>query len=164
MDEALLLKESGDAIYIRALGHITANSCAGLKARVFERLERPPAPDNVFVDLSHCEYMDSTFMGLLVGFNKRLLRAAEKPITVLRANETCLKLLKTIGIARMVVMSDEPPPFPEGMETVGGKADAELLLGAHDDLIELSEDNERRFSALRSVLASEARKPSGDRT
>lgn len=161
MDEALLLKESGDAIYIRALGHITANSCAGLKARVFERLERPPVLDNLFVDLSLCEYMDSTFMGLLVGFNKRLLRVAEKPITVLRANETCHKLLKTIGIARMVVMSDEEPRFPEDMETVGGKADAELLLGAHDDLIELSEENERRFSALRSVLASEARKPSG---
>lgn len=159
MDEALLLKESEDAIYIRALGHITANSCAGLKARVFERLERAPAPDNVFVDLSRCEYMDSTFMGLLVGFNKRLLRAAERPITVLGAGETCRKLLKTIGIARMVVMSDEEPRFPEDMETVGGKADVELLLGAHDDLIELSEENQRRFSALRSVLASEARKP-----
>ncbi len=159
MEEALLLAEQDNTIFIRAVGHITANSCADLKARVFERIESSPVIDNLYVDLSACEYMDSTFMGLLVGFNKRFLRVAERPITILSATETCTKLLKTIGIARMVVMSDDAVDFPEGMEAVGGaKADASFLLSAHEDLIELSEENEKRFSALRSVLAKELEK------
>ena len=80
VEEALFLRESGNVIYIRATGHITANSCSELKSRVFGRLEAKPPVDAVYVDLEHCEYMDSTFMGLLVGFNKRFLRFAEKPM------------------------------------------------------------------------------------
>jgi anti-anti-sigma factor len=159
VEEALLLSEQNNVIYIRAVGHITANSCADLKARVFERIEAEPIIGNLYVDLSSCNYMDSTFMGLLVGFNKRFLRVAERPITILGATDTCAKLLKTIGIARMVVMSDEMVAYPERMEAVGGaKADASFLLAAHEDLIELSEENEKRFSALRTVLAKELEK------
>lgn len=160
VEEALLFAERDKKVYIRAFGHITAAMCGTLKAKVFELFDESPAPENLYVDLSSCEYMDSTFMGLLVGFNKRLLRAAERPITVLGANDTCTKLLKTIGIARMIVMSDEAVPFPERLSPIGGEtaADAGLLLTAHDDLIELSPENERRFSALRTILAQEADK------
>ena len=82
MEEALLFAERDNKVYIRAFGHITAAACGTLKARIFERFESSPSPDNLYVDLSSCEYMDSTFMGLLVGFNKRLLRCAERPSSV----------------------------------------------------------------------------------
>jgi anti-anti-sigma factor len=154
VEEALLMRESGNIIYIRAVGHITANTCAELKSRVFGRLEAKPPVDAVYVDLERCDYMDSTFMGLLVGFNKRFLRFAEKPITILKANETCLKLLRTIGVARLVSLSDENIKFPEPLENLNAtrKAEASMLLRAHEDLMELSKENEQRFSTLRSVL------------
>ncbi|MDX9957258.1 MAG: STAS domain-containing protein [Clostridia bacterium] len=154
VEEALLMRESGNIVYIRAIGHITANTCAELKTRVFGRLEAKPPVDAVYVDLEHCDYMDSTFMGLLVGFNKRFLRFAEKPITILKANDTCLKLLKTIGVSRLVSLSDENIKFPEPLENLNAvrKAEASMLLRAHEDLMELSEENARRFAALRSVL------------
>jgi anti-anti-sigma factor len=158
MEEALFMRESDNVIYIRAQGHITANSCPGLKNRVFNRLEAKPPVDNIFIDLEQCEYMDSTFMGLLVGFNKRFLRFSEKPITILKANATCLKLLKTIGITRLVVLSDESLKFPEPLENLGAhcKAEARMLLQAHEDLMELSDENEKRFSALHKVLRETA--------
>jgi len=154
VEEALFLKESNDAVYIRAQGHVTANICSDLKLRVFERLESKAPLGAVYVDLSECEYMDSTFMGLLVGFNKRFLRLSERPITVLRPNETCLKLLRTIGVARLVDIRQEDIPFPLVMENLGAerKASARMLLNAHEDLIELSEENERKFSSLRTIL------------
>ena len=165
VEEALFMRESGNVIYIRAIGHITANTCAELKSRVFGRLEAKPPVDAVYVDLERCDYMDSTFMGLLVGFNKRFLRFAEKPITILKANETCLKLLRTIGVARLVSLSDETIKFPEPLENLNAarKAEASLLLRAHEDLMELSEENERRFSALRSVLRQSVDKEPEDR-
>ena len=69
-------------------------------------------------------------------------------------SETCLKLLRTIGVARLVSLSDETIKFPEPLENLSAsrKAEASMLLRAHEDLMELSEENERRFSALRSVL------------
>lgn len=158
MEEALFYRETENRLYIRAQGHIGVKLCGELKLTVFERLESQPPVQRVYVDLSRCEYMDSTFMGLLVGFNKRFLRFSEKPITILRANETCLKLLKTIGITRLVELSDEDVPFPEPLAAVGAEkpASAGMLLGAHEDLAELSEENERKFSGLLSILEKQA--------
>lgn len=157
VEEALYLAEENNKLYIRATGHVTAQLCAELKARVFDRLDLKPPVDAVYVDLSQCEYMDSTFMGLLVGFNKRFLRLSERPISVLRANDVCKKLLSTIGVARLVDMSDDAIAFPAEQERIGAlrQADAALLLDAHDNLIELSDENERKFSALRSVLSDQ---------
>ncbi len=154
MEEALFVKETNNRIYIRAQGHVTANSCPELKARVFDRLEAKPAVEDLFIDLSDCEYMDSTFMGLVVGFNKRFLRFSDHPIRLCGINETCLKLLKTIGVARLVAFDDEAPRFPEPLEQLGAgrKAGARFVLKAHEELMELSEENERKFSALRNVL------------
>jgi anti-anti-sigma factor len=156
VDEALLYREHESIIYIRAQGHITANVCADLKARVFDRLEAKPPINEIFIDLSECDYMDSTFMGLLVGFNKRFLRFSEKPVSIIRANETCKKLLRTIGVLRLVSVLDEAKPFPEPMENIntGRKAGASLILKAHEELIDISEENEARFGALRNVLKS----------
>ncbi len=158
MEEALFIKETNNRIYIRAQGHVSANSCTELKTRVFDRLEAKPAVEDVFMDMSVCEYMDSTFMGLIVGFNKRFLRFSDHPITLLEVNETCLKLLKTIGVARLINIQDTSIPFPEPLEQLGAgkKARAGFVLRAHEELMELSEENERQFSSLRSVLRDAA--------
>ncbi|MBN2874764.1 MAG: STAS domain-containing protein [Spirochaetales bacterium] len=154
MEEALFIKEMNNRVFIRAQGHITANSCPELKARVFDRLEAKPAVEEVNIDMSDCEYMDSTFMGLIVGFNKRFLRFSPQPVKLFGLNETCLKLLKTIGVARLVTIGDEPPRFPEPLERLGPgrKAEAGLVLKAHEELMKLSDENEKRFSALHSAL------------
>jgi len=155
VEEALFMGEAEDVLYIKAQGHITANSCPELKNRVFSRLEARLAPANIVVDLEACEYMDSTFMGLLVGFNKRFLRVAEKPITILRSNETCLRLLKTIGVTRLVQLSDDPVHFAGSLQDLSAAArpEARMLLDAHEDLMELSDENQRRFAGLHKVLS-----------
>lgn len=164
MEEALFVKETSNRIYIRAQGHVTANSCPELKARVFDRLEAKPAVEDMLLDLSGCEYMDSTFMGLIVGFNKKFLRFSEHPIRLFGLSETCTKLLKTIGVLRLVSVEAEPPHFPEPLERLGSgkKAGAGFVLKAHEELIELSEENERRFSALRTVLKDAADAETGE--
>jgi len=163
VEEALFIKEVGNRIYIRAQGHITANSCPELKQRVFDRLDAKPAVEDVFVDLSDCDYMDSTFMGLIVGFNKRFRRFSDRPIRLYGLSETCGKLLKTIGVLRLVSVETEAPRVPEQLERLGGakKAGAALVLKAHEELMELSEENERRFAALKTVL-TDAAKAEGD--
>ncbi|HSV56010.1 MAG TPA: STAS domain-containing protein [Magnetospirillaceae bacterium] len=156
--EALYVKESARTVYIRAQGHITAALCSDLKARIFDRLEAKPPVDNVFVDLSLCDYMDSTFLGLLVGVNKRFLRYSERPLTVVRPSPPCLELLRTIGILRLVRVEDSTVPFPESMEIMvaAGRTDADLLLEVHESLMDLSEENRHRFSTLHDVLKKRA--------
>lgn len=150
----IFYKKEVNTIYIRATGHITANSCSQLKDRVFDDFESDNAPQNIFIDLSQCEYMDSTFMGLIAGFNKRLVRLGKGPLTLYKVNPTCQKLLKTMGISALVTMSEELPQFPAMMETMNAAEEAspEFILDSHNNLIELSEENEKRFATLRTIL------------
>ncbi len=154
MEEAIFIKEEAEALYIRAQGHVTATLCPELKARAFTRLETAPAPKAVYVDLGPCEYMDSTFLGLLVGLNKRFKQSVGKPIVLLHANETCLGLLKTIGVLKLVELSNEEVAFPRMLErlSAGPRATAEFLLDAHEELADISEENKRRFSTLTDAL------------
>jgi anti-anti-sigma regulatory factor len=173
VEEAVYYKSEGGTIYARATGHVTALVCPPLKAAVFERLAEDPPAERVYFDLSACEYMDSTFLGLIVGTQKRFAKAVEgrpeahRAIVLLGVNEACRGLLRTIGVLGMVELSEEEVPFPAELQRLSGegRASARFLLDTHQDLADLSEDNRARFSTLTSVLKkaldSEARKADG---
>jgi anti-anti-sigma factor len=154
VEEALFFKAAGDELFIKAQGHVTAARCPELKSRVFARLDEGSPVKAVWFDLSTCEYMDSTFLGLIVGVNKRFKAVGGDSVVVLHANPACLGLLRTIGVTRLVRLSDEHKAMPDDMEQVGQRtrASAEFILDAHENLSELSEENKSRFSTLTKAL------------
>jgi anti-anti-sigma regulatory factor len=160
VEEAIYYKETADAVYVKATGHVTALVCPPLKARIFARLDRDPPVERISMDLSECEYMDSTFLGLIVGTQKRFsLRASAAPgrvVALYGVNDACRGLLRTIGVIGLVAIVEGGPDSPQDMERLDGgeRASARFLLDAHEDLSDLSADNRKRFSALTSVLRS----------
>jgi hypothetical protein len=160
MEEAVFYKSEGATVYMKATGHVTALVCPPLKTAVFARLDADPPVEKVYIELSECEYMDSTFLGLIVGTQKRFgrLTGGQKgscgAIVLLHVNEACAGLLRTIGVLGMVELSDEPVPFPADLERLSGgtRASARFILDAHEDLSELSAENRRRFAGLSSLL------------
>lgn len=154
MDEAAFYKESEEGIYLRAEGHATALFCPELKARAFARLEAEPPPRELRMDLSACEYMDSTFMGLIVGLNKRYQARTGRRLVLHGLGHTCEGLLRTIGVLKLLEISAEPASFPGPMERVGAgaRATAEFLLDAHEELSGLSEENKAKFGSLTELL------------
>jgi anti-anti-sigma factor len=164
VDEALLYGDTGGEMFVKAQGHVTAARCPELKARIFARLETAPAVSAVYFDLSGCEYMDSTFLGLIVGANKRFKALSGRTLRVLHANPTCLGLLRTIGVTRLVEISNDEVPFPQSMETIGPgpRATAEFILDAHEQLSEISDENRARFTTLTKALKDSLGKQGGD--
>jgi anti-anti-sigma factor len=156
--EALRYKEKDNVLYIRAEGHVTAALCADLRFMVFERFDSEPAVAGMFVDLSACTYMDSTFMGLLVGFHKRLARVKAGKLRIVNPTKSALELLSGLGLVPLVEVVGGPVSFPPDMEDVlkTRSTGADLLLKAHENLMELSEDNAKRFSTLHSVLKKQS--------
>lgn len=154
MSEALLFQEQENVLYLKAQGHITALLCAGLRERVFSRLDSRPLVTAMYVDLSDCDYMDSTFMGLLVGFNKRLIRMQSKKLIIVQASQTARKLLSGLGLDALVDFVDHAVVFPENMQTLDAlqKANTDLLIKAHENLMEISDENKQKFSGLHEVL------------
>ncbi|NTU85387.1 MAG: hypothetical protein HGA45_39550, partial [Chloroflexales bacterium] len=76
----------------------------------------------IYLDLSACEYMDSTFLGFIVGAQKRFAKTGEgeaggrRSLVLLGVNEACMGLLRTIGILGLVRVSEEQVPFPAELE------------------------------------------------
>lgn len=164
MDEAFFFKDADEGVFVRVQGHVTASRCPELKGRIFFRLDKAPVPAAVYFDLSDCEYMDSTFLGLIVGVNKRYKLLARKCVKVLHANPTCMGLLRTIGVTRLVDISDEDIALPGDMEEIGPstRATAEFILDAHENLSELSEENRNRFATLTRALRDSTDKKKED--
>jgi anti-anti-sigma factor len=156
VDEILFYRETENRVYFKAKGHITANACLELRNRVLVRMQETPAPEGIHVDLSECEYMDSTFMGLLVGFNKRLTAITGNAIVLYDVNDTCYGLLDALGIAGLVVFKRGTAEFPPEMEELGtpGLANPEFIKNAHENLMVLSERNQKKFELLNSVLTA----------
>lgn len=157
MPELLRYKEKDGCLYVQAEGHVTASLCADLRFTVFGRFDKTPAVAGMYVDLSACTYMDSTFMGLLVGFNKRLAKAGAGKLRIVRPTQPARDLLAGLGLATLVEIVEEAIPFPPDMETVvkTRNTGADVVLKTHENLMELSEDNAKRFATLHSVLKNQ---------
>lgn len=153
--EALYYKEINNDVFVKAVGHITASLSVDLRDKILERLAQTPVPQSFYIDLSECEYMDSTFMGLLVGFHKRFRQLTSKNLVILRPSAECQKLLQGLGILRLMqVIKDETPPSPQDwvLITKNQSPTTEILLNAHQNLSEISEENEKKFSVLQNIL------------
>ena len=83
-----------------ARGSIRATLCYPLRERLLARLEDSTDVPAVFVDLSECVYMDSTFIGLLVAVDRRLRKGSGGRLHILRPSPPCMELLPAAGAAR----------------------------------------------------------------
>jgi len=163
VDESAYFKEADGIGYVRAEGHMTALLCPLLKARIHSSLDSPRPPRRIAFDLTKCEYMDSTFLGLIVGVGKRLAAFNGTKPLLFGTNQACLGLLRTIGVLGLVELSGTGAPEVEGMERIADCAapTARFILDAHEDLSAISAENRSRFAtlaaALRKVLGEESR-------
>jgi len=160
MRNCIYYAENDNIIYIKAKGHITAQICFGLRQRVFERLTKNPKINNIYTDLSLCEYMDSTFMGLLIGFNKKLLNLFKKKLCIIHPSPESLSYLTDIGLDRILSYSNKEIPFPADMTIISQKdtISPEFILKAHENLMELSEDNRKQFKIVKDLLTKQINK------
>lgn len=157
LDNALYYKEKDSCLYIKAKGHINANLSGGVRMLVFERFDSGEPVGDILVDLSECTYMDSTFMGLIVGFNKRLIKSRGRKLRIINPSADCMGLLTTLGIQGLAEIEQGDFPFPDGLKDVSGSqaASTEDVITAHEDLMEISEENKKKFELLHKILSEQ---------
>jgi anti-anti-sigma factor len=154
--DALLVGKDERGYFLQALGSIRAMLCYPLRESLLARLEESSQVPAIFVDLSQCLYMDSTFIGLLVAMDKRLQRGSSGGrLHVLRPSEQCLELLRQIGLVDIMLIEDADVAPPRSMQEVSADAlapGAEFVLRAHEALMETSEEARRKFGLLKEML------------
>ncbi|MBN1412471.1 MAG: STAS domain-containing protein [Spirochaetales bacterium] len=157
MQNTIFYSEEDNKIFIRAHGHITAPLCYGLRQKVFNRFDINTEINGIYADLSGCDYMDSTFMGLLIGFNKKLEQMYQKQLYIIQPSKESKLHLADLGLDKILAYSEKDMSFPVKMEIVSQKekVPAEFVLKAHEDLMELTEENRKKFLKVKEMLTKQ---------
>ena len=114
----------------------------------------------LLIDLTECTYLDSTFLGTLAGPAMKL-RKSGGALQVAGSSRRVLETIRTLGLDRLFECVENVPPYHAGeleplesgvphKETTG-----ELLLQAHQVLLECDPKNAPKFQELVSYLGSE---------
>ena len=109
------------------------------------------------IDLSACEYLDSTCLGTL----HEIVILKPEAVRLQGASPALRKLFDELSMTRVLShISTEDQPLPPDMAPPGGqiKAQGERILSAHETLSALSEHNREQFSAVVDSLRADLQK------
>lgn len=156
-----LVARLGATVYIRSVGLANMKSAPMLDAFLQAEIEQKALV--VCVDLSACSGMDSTFMGILVGFSQVLGKDGGR-LVVVNPTEQNLKLLNMLGVSAVLPVVAQTDPveldfvhLPAG-PTLNPLQRIELVRRAHHNLVALNEGNQGKFSAFLIALEGDLAK------
>ncbi len=154
----LELARSTDGHVVRIIGRGTYRDSPAFATFVNRCLST--GEGTVVVDLHGCEYLDSTFLGSLIGFHKRFSEVDPARFLIWADDDTRLRLLATSLLDRVLRFAERCPELqgdpitidPQHLET------RELglhLLQCHRSLAELGGNDAEKFRSIAERLANE---------
>jgi anti-anti-sigma factor len=147
--------QGGVVFEVRGRGTITQS--APLRRKAGELLT---AADNALrVDLRHCTYMDSTFLGTLL-YLKRLAESLGGRLALSSPSPACRDELRQMGLDQVLPVVEAPEPPAEQMQALDtGESDVELfkrnLVQAHQELAHLPGPSGAPFREVAARLTQE---------
>jgi anti-sigma B factor antagonist len=96
----ILVARSADLGFIKVVGRGSFQNSSCLKA-FYQQLLKDGVRRFV-VDLDACTYLDSTFLGILLGLGLKLKEAGNGLLHILNASPRNLELLKNLGLDRLI--------------------------------------------------------------
>lgn len=127
-------------------------------------LQAAPPHGTTCIDLSRCDYLDSTFMGMLLRVNRELsgdgLRFSIAVPTPLRG-----QLFKTTQLETVLQLCDQAPAVVDDLGQVPTHASgpddvASHVLAAHEELLNVVAASRESFAAVIELLSRELRRHS----
>jgi anti-anti-sigma factor len=117
------------------------------------------------IDLSSCVLMDSTFLGVLVGFGLKMNPKGVPggcSIELLNANERVAELLENLGAIHLFKITSGALELPDDIKTCTPESVnptreeiTRTSLEAHQTLMEVNPDNYARFKDVTQFLAED---------
>ncbi len=158
----LLISRKGNVHRIKVTGRATFD-CAPPLRDLAKTLETTPF-DGIQVDLSACEWMDSTFMGVLAMLGLRA-HALKVPMDICAAGDENISLLTGLGLKKLFNFADTPfDAEPESgsddwksgtPDTVQAAEGAQTVLEAHQTLMGVDEGNVQKFQAVVDLVQAD---------
>ena len=145
-------------LYVRVFGLANLKNAPVLNA--FLGNEINDGVVGVYIDLSQCRGMDSTFMGTLVGTSNQL-EISGGGLVIANPSEHNQRLLEMLGVSSVIpVRTDVVVPdtdfVPLSCDKDLSRDDrAQVIRRAHEHLIKLSKENESKFRPIIDAFEKE---------
>ncbi len=147
--------------FIISKGSMTANLSFPIREYLYHLIDVSSSQIEIYIDLSETDYMDSTFMGLLVGVEKKTTKKFNTHLKLINISDKSLQYLKNLHLDRLLDINEMTIPdnilfcvFNEEF-LLTEKEKTQAVYDAHKSLSEICSDNERKFKTLQSLLENQ---------
>lgn len=153
---------SGTNCIIRLIGDMKYTTVASDFESFIDSLLENESVKDVVVDMRPCTYIDSTDLGILARIAiTQVQRKAAKPIIVHEKDSRIVKTIEEIGLGRIFTLKTslelDEIDFKEieNSEEKNELALAKMMVSAHQNLVDIDEANEKKFSSVIQIMENE---------
>ena len=155
----ILVARSANLGFVKVVGRGSFQNSGCLKTFYLQLLK--DHVDRFVIDLDACTYLDSTFLGILLGLGLKLKAAGNGLLHILNASPRNVELLKNLGLDRLINIDAKrtdlnglPDQKLQALECpVQTKAEAgPTILEAHETLMEFDPRNVPKFKDVVEFL------------
>jgi anti-anti-sigma regulatory factor len=155
-DGRILAADLDGAYALKLLGDVRVSLCTTIDD-YFNNMLGDPEFVSVLVDLCEAEGVDSTTLGLLARLALRVYEKHGFRPVIYSCNPGINRLLQSMAFQRIFEIREEACSNPESIRELpavnGGEEDVKKrVIEAHRTLMDLSDDNRKRFKDLMIVL------------
>ena len=150
-----------DAGYIVMVnGRGTMEYCSDLFQFLSTKIDNEKI-DDIYFELSNANYLDSSFIGVIVSIQKKCKKQENGDVIILNPSQKVKEILETMGLLEIMPLQEgknyQNMEMSKEIESKLEKNyhDIELLLQSHQNLMELNDENRKRFSLVRDMLEKE---------
>lgn len=148
-------------VYIKVNGEGTVRQSNALKQFMFDIIEKFHGIKevNFYMNLENCQYVDSTFIGLLLIVDKKIRESIKKKL-IIQPSGYVLEVIKQMGLEGILHLDLENHEFPSNMKELEvdniNKIELALIMYmSHSQLAQLNAENKQKFETAIEVLKKE---------
>jgi anti-anti-sigma factor len=115
----------------------------------------------LYFDLSETQYLDSSFIGVIVSLQKKMKKEKRGELFILNPSQKVMEIFVTMGLQDLLPMKVETQiKNVEYTEELAKQLEMteesiRILLQSHQDLMEVNPQNRRRFKLVEEMLKKE---------
>lgn len=153
---------TSDGILVKVVGKGVVEYCRDLKEDL-EKLISEYEKVNLYFDLSEATHLDSTFIGLMVVFDKKLTNTRKGSLFILNPPSKIIEILSSMDLIDVLKITNVDVHIIGKYKDVQANIqkdiiELKLLIETHNHLIQIGEKNKESFSALERALREELKK------
>lgn len=162
-DSRVLVGQIENGFLVKVVGRGTMEFCSQLFELLSGKIDTSPQPGlgNIYFELSEANYLDSSFIGVIVSIEKKVKKAFGNEVIVINPTDKVKEILSTMGLLELLPIQDNSTlkniTVNEEIQKKLQKdyKDIELLLKSHQNLMELNTENKKRFGLVEEMLKKE---------